>query len=163
WRRGFVNLPSLIPAVALTFAGSLLGALTVSQIDTTPLEIAVPVALIAIALYFLFAPKLSDADKAARLPFGPLVPVMGFAVGVNASLRASQAAHLPFQPQRYGTLQPAGPRRPACCSGDGARTDTRRLSRFPHRHTLKCKGHPSTRRDGVPLTNEPAPVMLMII
>jgi uncharacterized membrane protein YfcA len=81
WRRGFVNLPSLIPAVALTFAGSLLGALTVSQIDTTLLDIAVPVALIAIALYFLFAPKLSDADKAARLPFGPLVPVMGFAVG----------------------------------------------------------------------------------
>lgn len=81
WRRGFVNLPSLIPAIALTFAGSFLGALTVSQLDTSLLDIAVPVALIAIALYFLFAPKLSDADKAARLPFGPLVPVMGFAIG----------------------------------------------------------------------------------
>jgi Predicted permeases len=81
WRRGFVDLPRLIPAIALTFAGSLLGALTVSTLDTSLLTIAVPVALIAIALYFLFAPKLSDADSAARLPFAPLVPVMGFAIG----------------------------------------------------------------------------------
>src|SRR5690606_2320809 len=41
----------------------------------------VPVALIGIALYFLFAPKLSDANRAARLPFGPFVPLMGFAIG----------------------------------------------------------------------------------
>lgn len=81
WRRGFVDLPRLIPAIALTFAGSLLGALTVSTLDTSLLTIAVPVALIAIAFYFLFAPKLSDADSAARLPFAPLVPVMGFAIG----------------------------------------------------------------------------------
>jgi hypothetical protein len=81
WRRGFIKLSSLVPAIALTFAGSLLGALAVSGLDTSVLDIAVPVALISIALYFLFAPKLSDADKAARLPFGPLVPVMGFLVG----------------------------------------------------------------------------------
>jgi len=81
WRRGYVALSSLVPAIALTFAGSFLGALTVSQLDTGLLDVAVPVALIAIAFYFLFAPKLSDADKAARLPFGPFVPVLGFAVG----------------------------------------------------------------------------------
>jgi uncharacterized membrane protein YfcA len=81
WRRGFVNLPSLIPAIAATFAGSFLGALTVSKLDVSLLTIAVPVALIAIALYFLFAPKLSDADSTARLSFGPFVPVMGFAIG----------------------------------------------------------------------------------
>ncbi|WP_297107440.1 TSUP family transporter [uncultured Devosia sp.] len=81
WRRGFVNLPALLPAIAMTFAGSLLGALTVSQIDTSLLNVAVPVALIAIALYFLFAPKLSDADKTARLSFGPFVPLLGFAIG----------------------------------------------------------------------------------
>lgn len=81
WRRGFLHLPSLVPAIALTFAGSFLGAMTVSRLDTSLLTIAVPVALIAIALYFLFAPKLSDADKAARLPFAPFVPVMGFAIG----------------------------------------------------------------------------------
>ncbi len=81
WRRGFVDLPRLIPAIALTFAGSFLGAMTVSKLDTGLLTIAVPVALIAIALYFLFAPKLSDADSTARLPFAPFVPLMGFAIG----------------------------------------------------------------------------------
>jgi uncharacterized membrane protein YfcA len=81
WRRGFVDVPRLIPAIALTFAGSFLGALTVSKLDTSLLTIAVPVALIAIAVYFLFAPKLSDADSTARLPFAPFVPLMGFAIG----------------------------------------------------------------------------------
>lgn len=81
WRRGFVSLRMLVPAIALTYAGSLLGALVVRQADTSLLDVAVPVALIAIALYFLFAPNLSDADKAARLPFGIFVPVMGALVG----------------------------------------------------------------------------------
>jgi uncharacterized membrane protein YfcA len=81
WRRGFVDLRSLIPPIAATFAGSLLGAMTVSAVDTSLLSVAVPVALIGIALYFLFAPKLSDADSTARLSFGPFVPVMGFAIG----------------------------------------------------------------------------------
>lgn len=81
WRRGFVDLRSLIPPIAATFAGSLLGAMTVSSVDTSLLSIAVPVALIGIALYFLFAPRLSDADSTARLAFGPFVPVMGFAIG----------------------------------------------------------------------------------
>lgn len=81
WRRGFVALRDLLPAIALTFAGSLLGALAVSNVDVTLLNVAVPVALIGIALYFLFVPKLSDADRAARLPFGPFVPLMGFAIG----------------------------------------------------------------------------------
>ncbi len=81
WRRGFVSLKALVPAIALTAAGGLLGALAVRQADVGLLEVAVPVALIAIALYFLFAPNLSDADKAARLPFGIFVPVMGALVG----------------------------------------------------------------------------------
>lgn len=81
WRRGFVSLKALIPAIALTYAGSLLGALAVRQVDVGLLNVAVPLALIGIALYFLFAPSLSDADKAARLPFGPFVPVMGMIIG----------------------------------------------------------------------------------
>ena len=81
WRRGFVSLKALVPAIALTYAGSLVGALVVKQIDISLLDVAVPVALIGIALYFLFAPNLSDADKAARLPFGLFVPVMGMLIG----------------------------------------------------------------------------------
>ena len=50
WRRGYVSLKSLIPAIVLTFAGSLIGALIVKRIDVSLLEIAVPIALIGIAL-----------------------------------------------------------------------------------------------------------------
>ena len=81
WRRGYVSLRALLPAALLTFAGSLTGALVVRQLDVSLLNVAVPVALIGIALYFLFAPNLSDADKVARLSFGRFVPVMGFALG----------------------------------------------------------------------------------
>jgi uncharacterized protein len=81
WRRGFIDLRALLPAMALTLAGSLVGALIVRKIDTTLLSAAVPVALIAIALYFLFAPNLSDTDRAARLPFARFVPLMGMLLG----------------------------------------------------------------------------------
>jgi uncharacterized membrane protein YfcA len=81
WRRGFINLRSLIPAAALTLCGSFLGALAVKRLDTSILTAMVPVALIGIALYFLFAPKLSDADRHARLPFARFVPVLGFCLG----------------------------------------------------------------------------------
>src|SRR6185312_13099125 len=81
WRRGFVSLKALIPSIALTYCGALIGALVVKQIDVTLLDVVVPVALIGIAVYFLFAPNLSDADKHARLPFGLFVPIMGFAIG----------------------------------------------------------------------------------
>jgi len=81
WRRGFVSIRALLPAILLTFAGSFIGAMVVKQLDTSVLTMAVPIALIGIAIYFLFAPNLSDTDKAARLPFGLWVPVMGFVIG----------------------------------------------------------------------------------
>jgi len=81
WRRGFVDLSMIGPAIVTTFAGSFLGALVVKQIDTTLLSYIVPVALICIAIYFTFAPKLTDADSHARLNFARFVPVMGLIVG----------------------------------------------------------------------------------
>lgn len=81
WRRGYVELKSLLPSLLLAFAGGSTGALVVSRIDTSLLNIAVPIALIGIALYFLFSPKLSDADRTSRLSFNKFVPVMAFIVG----------------------------------------------------------------------------------
>jgi uncharacterized membrane protein YfcA len=81
WRRGFVDLRAIGPAFAAAFVGSWLGALAVKQIDTTVLSYIVPVALICIALYFTFAPRLTDADSHARLNFAIFVPVMGLVVG----------------------------------------------------------------------------------
>jgi len=81
WRRGYVSLPDLLPAIVATAIGAFIGALTVKSLDTSLLSFAVPVALICIALYFTFAPKLTDADSHARLQFAVFVPVMGFAIG----------------------------------------------------------------------------------
>jgi len=81
WQKGYVSLRELVPAIAATFVGAFLGAFTVKGIDTSLLSYAVPVALIGIALYFTFAPKLTDADSHARLNIAIWVPVMGFCIG----------------------------------------------------------------------------------
>jgi uncharacterized membrane protein YfcA len=81
WRRGYVSLPALAVAIAFTFAAAFFGAFVVKQIDTSLLQVAVPVALITIALYFLFAPRLTDEDRHARLRFALFVPLMGAAIG----------------------------------------------------------------------------------
>ncbi|RYH11061.1 MAG: hypothetical protein EON57_04280 [Alphaproteobacteria bacterium] len=81
WRRGYVDLRAIGPAIVTTFVGSFLGALAVKQVDTTLLGYIVPVALICIAVYFTFAPRLTDADSHARLNFALFVPVMGFVIG----------------------------------------------------------------------------------
>lgn len=81
WRRGFVDLPRIGLAVALTFAGSFLGALTVKSIDTSALNTIVPVALILVAGYMLLAPRLNDENRAARLSIPVFAPLIGFAIG----------------------------------------------------------------------------------
>src|SRR5262245_38551540 len=62
WRKGFVSLKTLAVAIGCTFAAALVGAFVVKQVDTSLLQVAVPIALVAIALYFLFAPRLTDED-----------------------------------------------------------------------------------------------------
>lgn len=81
WRRGLVELRPMLPSIVATYGGSLLGAFVVQRVDTSKLAVAVPVALLAIAAYFLFAPRLTDADRHARLGYARFVPLMGFAVG----------------------------------------------------------------------------------
>jgi uncharacterized protein len=81
WRKGFVSLPALAFAIACTFGAAFVGAFVVKQIDTTILRIAVPIALVPIALYFLLAPRLDDQDRQARLRSAVFVPLMGAAIG----------------------------------------------------------------------------------
>lgn len=86
WRGGAVSLGGLWPAIAAGLAGSFIGAATVRLIDPAILTVAVPVALIAVALYFLFAPKLGDQDRRARLALTRFAPLMGFVLGVYDGL-----------------------------------------------------------------------------
>lgn len=81
FRGGFISLGALIPAIIAALAGGCAGALAVKAIDTAILNLAVPVALIAIAAYFAFAPKLTDENRHARLSFAIFVPAMGFVLG----------------------------------------------------------------------------------
>ncbi len=81
WRGGYVKIRAIIWAMAATFSGAYLGSLTVKSIDTSALKTLVPFALIAIAIYFVFAPRLSDSNRASRLSFVVFVPVTGFVIG----------------------------------------------------------------------------------
>lgn len=81
WRRGFIDLRAMLLPMGIAFAAAFVGAAAVKQIDTTVLSYAVPIALLAIAAYFAFAPKLTDADSHARLDAKVFVPVMAAIVG----------------------------------------------------------------------------------
>lgn len=81
WRKGFVSLKALAWAIPATFAGAFFGALVVKSVDTRLLDYLVPALLILVAGYFAFAPRLTDADRHARLSFALFVPAMGFAIG----------------------------------------------------------------------------------
>lgn len=81
WRRGFIDLRTTWPAMALSFVAAFVGAYAVKLVDTSVLMVLTPVALICIAAYFLFAPQLSDSDRQTRLAPMLFVPVMAMVVG----------------------------------------------------------------------------------
>lgn len=81
WRKGFVALRELLPAIAATYVMSFIGAWLVKSVDIGFLTLAAPALLILIALYFALAPRLSDADRHARLNPALFVPVMGGLIG----------------------------------------------------------------------------------
>ena len=72
-------------AIAAALAG-IAGALSVTLLSRAMLQAAAPLLLIAIALYFLAAPKLGDEDARARMSLGAfamtIVPIVGFSDGL---------------------------------------------------------------------------------
>lgn len=81
WRRGFVSLRALALAAPVTYFASIAGAFTVKQVNVSILNVVMPIALIAVALYFVFAPRLTDDDRHSRLDWTVFVPVMAAIVG----------------------------------------------------------------------------------
>ncbi len=66
-RAGRIDLKTYcMPAVG-AFMGSILGATAVQHIDPSFLSAFVPLLLIAMGLYFLLAPKMSEVDRHARI------------------------------------------------------------------------------------------------
>ncbi|HPG02634.1 MAG TPA: TSUP family transporter [Beijerinckiaceae bacterium] len=85
-RAKMVDWRAATPVALAAGAASILGALSVTHIDRRALEALAPVLLAVIALYFLFAPRLSDKDARARIGpalfAGTLAPLVGFYDGV---------------------------------------------------------------------------------
>ena len=73
-------------AAVLSFFGAALGALAATRVPDDILRAALPIVLIAIALYFALKPNLADVDRAERLSplrfSATLVPLIGFYDGV---------------------------------------------------------------------------------
>lgn len=66
-RAGHVDLRRFALPAAGAFVGSVAGAVAVQRVDPHFLAAFVPVLLIAMALYYLLAPPMSESDRHARL------------------------------------------------------------------------------------------------
>jgi uncharacterized membrane protein YfcA len=66
-RAGRVDLKAFALPAGGAFVGSLAGATAVQHVDSSFLAALVPLLLIAMALYFLLAPPMSEVDRHARL------------------------------------------------------------------------------------------------
>ena len=66
-RAGQIDLKAFALPAAGAFVGSVLGATAVQYINPNFLSAFVPLLLIAMGLYYLLAPKMSEVDRQARL------------------------------------------------------------------------------------------------
>jgi len=77
---------TMAPAALAACFGGVLGALTLPFAPPAPLTQALPFVLIAVALYFAFAPRLGDAQRVQRLSpalyAATFAPAIGFYDGV---------------------------------------------------------------------------------
>ncbi|MCW8891613.1 MAG: TSUP family transporter, partial [Sedimenticola sp.] len=69
-RNGLVSLKAIRFMIACTFIGSASGTLLVQSISMDSLATVIPLLLMGIALYFLFSPRISDSEQAARITSG---------------------------------------------------------------------------------------------
>ncbi len=85
-RGGLVDLRSVAPLAAVSASASAIGAIVANIIPTDALELMIPIALVAIALFFAVKPAVDDLDRTPRIGavlFGlSVVPAVGFYDGV---------------------------------------------------------------------------------
>jgi uncharacterized membrane protein YfcA len=85
-RKGHVNIKEQWPEAIASLVGSVFGALLATVLPVDIMRAALPILLIAIAIYFAVKPSLGDVDRARRI--GPflfgvtLVPLIGFYDGL---------------------------------------------------------------------------------
>ncbi len=84
--KGHVNLKSQSGSAFLSAIGSALGAYVATLVSSDWLRAFLPILMIAIALYFLFKPNISDEDRVQRMApvlfAATIVPAIGFYDGI---------------------------------------------------------------------------------
>ena len=77
-----INLRELKGAFVMSLIGAALGTILVQTVNQKALDIAIPIVLIAIALYFLLAPKAGEVENHPRMSdtlySRTIVPIIGF-------------------------------------------------------------------------------------
>jgi uncharacterized protein len=85
-KAGHVDLKSQLPMAAMSFGGAIVGSVAAGLLPQDVFRDVLPVVLVAIAVYFLLKPNLSDADSIERLKpavfSATLVPLIGFYDGI---------------------------------------------------------------------------------
>jgi len=77
WRGGLVEVRKNLPLVVLVFAGSAAGAIAIQQVSPGILAYIVPFFLLALAMYVIFSPRMTDDDAHERLSRKGYAPVAG--------------------------------------------------------------------------------------
>lgn len=80
-RRKVVSLSDQKLNIAMTFVGSMSGALLVQYVQADVLRQILPILVICIGLYFLLMPKLGEEDRQRRMYGLPFALVAGGCVG----------------------------------------------------------------------------------
>jgi len=76
-RAGLVNWHEHKTTILLVFGGATLGVLLVQSIQTRLLDLIIPLLLVAVSLYVLISPRMTDEDAHHRLTARAYAPVGG--------------------------------------------------------------------------------------
>jgi uncharacterized membrane protein YfcA len=79
-RKGLVDWRANLLTILLIFAGASVGVIVVQTVDTKALSLIIPLLLMAVALYVLISPRMSDEDAHQRISARAYSPI-GAAIG----------------------------------------------------------------------------------
>lgn len=100
-RRKVVSLSDQKLNIAMTFVGSMSGALLVQYVQADVLRQILPILVICIGLYFLLMPKLGEEDRQRRMYGLPFALIAGGCVG----FMTDSLARLPDRFTRWPSLR----------------------------------------------------------
>lgn len=85
-RAGRIDLRTMWPVALASAAGALAGALALTRVPRDAATVALPLVLVAVALYFALSRRIGEEDVRQRLPVAAVVatviPLVGFYDGV---------------------------------------------------------------------------------